>query len=108
MNSPLRKFTLSIDWEDFGQLVVSPEAKQLINIFFAMTDKKKNPYDEKLIKPVKDIAMLGAGFMGAGIATVCADKGIRSWFSDPSKEALGRALNHAGSFFKKRVERSHH
>jgi 3-hydroxyacyl-CoA dehydrogenase/enoyl-CoA hydratase/3-hydroxybutyryl-CoA epimerase len=51
------------------------------------------------------VGIVGAGFMGAGIATVCAEKGIRVRFSDPSKDSMGRALKHCRSYFQKKVER---
>jgi len=58
----------------FTELVFSKEAKQLINLFLAMQEVKKNPWDKKA-KDVREIGVLGAGLMGAGIAQVSADNG---------------------------------
>ena len=57
----------------FGRLLTSPEAANLISIFFATTAlKKDNGVDDPNVKPreVKKVGMLGAGLMGAGIAYV--------------------------------------
>jgi hypothetical protein len=57
--------------ELFGKLVAGSEAKNLIRLFKAMTDLKKTAADEKaLAQPVKRLAVLGAGLMGEGIASV--------------------------------------
>lgn len=58
----------------FTDLVFSKESKQLINLFLAMQEVKKNPWQEKA-KKVREIGVLGAGLMGAGIAQVSTDNG---------------------------------
>lgn len=56
----------------FTDLVFSKEAKELINLFFAMQKAKKNPYADQ-VSEVKKIGVLGAGLMGSGIAEVSID-----------------------------------
>lgn len=59
----------------FGELAVSPEAAQLMNIFTATVELKKDRgVDDPSVepKPVHKVGMLGAGLMGAGIAYVTA------------------------------------
>lgn len=73
----------------FEELVRSPEAKELVQIFFNMTDLKKNPKKE-LVRKVEKIGVLGAGFMGAGIAQVSANKNYRVLLKDVSTDALAR------------------
>ncbi|TNE68768.1 fatty acid oxidation complex subunit alpha FadJ [bacterium] len=58
----------------FAELVLGSESKALVNLFFGMTEAKKNPWAEH-VKPVKKIGMLGAGLMGSGIAQVSAENG---------------------------------
>jgi 3-hydroxyacyl-CoA dehydrogenase/enoyl-CoA hydratase/3-hydroxybutyryl-CoA epimerase len=77
--------------EKFEELILSPVSRQLINIFFAMTDKKKNPYDEKLIKKVHRMGMIGAGFMGAGIAEVSIDDGMHVLLKDVNQDMINSA-----------------
>lgn len=91
--------------EHFEKLLLGPESKQLINIFFAMTDKKKNPYDQPLIKPVKDIAMLGAGFMGAGITEVSITNDYNVLLKDINNETLSAAYQTIYKNFDRRVKK---
>lgn len=74
----------------FEELLLSPESAQLINIFFAMTEKKKNPLAGKE-RPVRNIAMLGAGFMGAGIAEVSITNDYNVLLKDISEETIESA-----------------
>ena len=53
----------------FGRLCASPQSKGLIGLFLGMTDLKKPP-DGPAPRPVKRLAVLGGGFMGAGVASV--------------------------------------
>ena len=64
---------LEAESKAFGKLLVSPEAANLMSIFFATTALKKDTgVDDPSVKPreVKRVGMLGAGLMGAGIAYV--------------------------------------
>jgi 3-hydroxyacyl-CoA dehydrogenase/enoyl-CoA hydratase/3-hydroxybutyryl-CoA epimerase len=64
---------LDAEARGFGRLLTTPEAANLMSIFFATTAlKKDNGVDDPSVKPrqVKKVGMLGAGLMGAGIAYV--------------------------------------
>lgn len=58
----------------FGELGATQESRNLVNLFFGMNSSKKVPNPD-LVKPVKKLAVLGAGLMGSGIAEVSMDKG---------------------------------
>jgi 3-hydroxyacyl-CoA dehydrogenase/enoyl-CoA hydratase/3-hydroxybutyryl-CoA epimerase len=73
----------------FGELVVSPQSRELIQIFLSMTAMKKNPLKE-IVRPVRRIGVLGAGLMGAGIANVSAANGMEVLLKDVSFDALGQ------------------
>jgi len=73
----------------FGELVVSRESRELIQIFLSMTAMKKNPLKDK-VRPVKKIGILGAGLMGAGIANVSATNGMEVLLKDVSYDAVGQ------------------
>ena len=60
-----KKAGLKMEAKKFEELMLTDESKALIGIFHNMTDKKKNPRPD-LIRPVKTLAMLGAGFYGGG------------------------------------------
>jgi 3-hydroxyacyl-CoA dehydrogenase/enoyl-CoA hydratase/3-hydroxybutyryl-CoA epimerase len=94
----------------FGQLAMTRESHSFIHLFNATNHIKKHPYKqagkEKFgDQKVKVAGIIGAGFMGAGIATVCADRGVKIRLSDPSPESIARALKHSHSYFQKKVER---
>lgn len=88
----------------FEKLILTPESFQLRGIFFAMTEKKKNPQAE-LAKPVDTMAMVGAGFMGAGIAQVSAAKDVRVLLKDIKQETITQARKTIWGDIGKKVKR---
>ncbi|XP_078612366.1 trifunctional enzyme subunit alpha, mitochondrial-like isoform X1 [Branchiostoma floridae x Branchiostoma japonicum] len=79
--------------ETFGQLAMTNESKALIGLFNATTEVKKNKYG-KPAKPIKKVAVLGAGLMGAGISEVSLEKGYQVILKDVTAENLGRGQDH--------------
>ena len=61
----------------FGKVGATDESRALVNLFFAMTDAKRNPLAGK-VEPISTIGVLGAGLMGSGIADVSINKGSYS------------------------------
>ncbi len=88
----------------FEELAHSPQARELIRIFFTMTALKKNPRKE-LVRPVQKIGILGAGFMGAGIANISANKGYQVLLKDVSLEAVARGEKTVWDDLEKKVRR---
>src|SRR5207244_2043452 len=80
----------------FGRLVVSSDAKNLIRLFDATIELKKLP-PAAPPRPVRRIAVLGAGLMGEGIAAVSLPLGPVV-LKDLSADALSHAARrlHAG------------
>ena len=72
----------------FGELMVSPQSRELVQIFLSMTAMKKNPRKD-LVRPVSQIGILGAGLMGSGIANVSATSGMKVLLKDINHEAVG-------------------
>ncbi len=86
----------------FGQLVAGPECKALIGLFEATTELKK-PLDATPPRPVGRLAVLGAGFMGSGIAAVSLELApvvVR----DLSQKALDGCARGVYSGLSKRVK----
>ena len=60
---------LARESEYFGKLAVSPESRNLVRLFHAMNEAKKLSDGEEA-REVSRLAVLGGGFMGAGVASV--------------------------------------
>ena len=73
----------------FGDLAMTPQSRELIQIFFSMTALKKNSLQDQ-VRPVRKIGILGAGLMGSGIASVSAANNMDVLLKDVSPEALAR------------------
>ena len=71
----------------FEELMIGSVSKELRNLFFAMTDKKKNPWAEHT-DTLRTLGLLGAGFMGSGIAEVTLDKGIDIVLKDINPDTI--------------------
>ena len=91
--------------EKFEELILSPVSRQLINIFFAMTDKKKNPYGEDKVKHVHRLGMIGAGFMGAGIAEVSMDDDMHVLLKDINQDMINSAYKTIYNDYNKKVSK---
>lgn len=81
----------ALEAKNFGDLIQTTQSAALIGLFNGSTDCKKNKYGQG--KPVNEIAVVGAGLMGAGIANVTIDKGIKAVMLDMSEAGLERGQN---------------
>jgi 3-hydroxyacyl-CoA dehydrogenase/enoyl-CoA hydratase/3-hydroxybutyryl-CoA epimerase len=89
---PLRR-ALDLETGAFSELVVSETAKNLISIFFTKNDvEARAARIARGARPLPRIGVLGAGFMGAGIAQVLAAKGVSIVLKDRDWGALGRGI----------------
>lgn len=93
----------------FGELVVTPEARQLIRLFFASNRLKKDTgVGDADVQPeaVTKAGVLGAGFMGAGIAYVSLAKaGAAVRLKDINDANVARGLKHVRGVLDERVKR---
>jgi 3-hydroxyacyl-CoA dehydrogenase/enoyl-CoA hydratase/3-hydroxybutyryl-CoA epimerase len=98
---------LELEAKAFGELAVTPEARSLVHLFFTSTAAKNDPPVPEGTKPkdVDHIAVVGAGFMGAGIATVSAESGITVRLKDVKHEAAAKGLKTARDTLVKRAKR---
>jgi 3-hydroxyacyl-CoA dehydrogenase/enoyl-CoA hydratase/3-hydroxybutyryl-CoA epimerase len=99
---------LAAEAERFGELVVSDVSRELREIFFATTALKKDSgVDEPGVKGarVEKIGMLGAGLMGAGIASVAVQSGIAVRLKDKDDAGLLRGMKQVAGILEDAVKR---
>ncbi len=92
----------------FTELACGPISKNMIQAFFfdmqAVNSGASRP-DGFVNRPVRRVAVLGAGMMGAGIAYSCARAGIDVLLKDVSVEAAERGKAYSAGLLDKAVAR---
>jgi 3-hydroxyacyl-CoA dehydrogenase len=76
----------------FQDCLLSEQSQALIHVFFSEREAGKVPGLPTETQPIRRAAVVGAGTMGAGIATVYANAGIPVILKEVTKEALDRGL----------------
>lgn len=91
----------------FGQLVMTPESKQLREIFFATTEmKKESGVDGVAAVEVKKIGVLGGGLMGGGIAFVTATRAkVPARIKDINPNGIAGAMRYSYDILNKKVKK---
>jgi len=101
---------LGIEAQFFSDLLMTAESRQLVNIFFATTELKKDSGvdSDQQSRAVENVGVLGAGLMGAGISYVSIDKAKSTVrLKDISAEGLAKGIAYVGKIFDKKVSRRH-
>jgi len=78
----------------FGEMAMTPVCKELMFLFYATTALKRDsgvPAGVQAL-PVSRIAVLGTGFMGAGIAAVSAMQEVPVRFKDTAPERVAKGI----------------
>lgn len=88
----------------FGELGITSESKALIGLYNGQTYCKKNRFGAPK-KPAENVAVLGAGLMGAGIAQVTMDRGIRTTLKDMAEPGLVRGQQQVEKGLKDQVKK---
>ncbi|NEC85907.1 3-hydroxyacyl-CoA dehydrogenase NAD-binding domain-containing protein [Streptomyces sp. SID12501] len=92
----------------FVELAAGQTSKNMIQAFFfdlqAVNSGANRPKGVEP-RPVRRVAVLGAGMMGAGIAYSCARAGIEVVLKDVSAEAAARGKNYSEKLCAKAVSR---
>ncbi|MEV4823809.1 3-hydroxyacyl-CoA dehydrogenase NAD-binding domain-containing protein [Micromonospora sp. NPDC049274] len=98
---------LTVETRHLIGLLTGQVAKNMIGAFFfdlkAVNGGAARPSVD--VPPVRKVAVLGAGMMGAGIAYACASAGLDVVVKDVSPEAAGRAREHAERLLARRVRK---
>ena len=88
------KSGLNLEAKLFGELAISEVSRQLVYLFFARNATRKDPGvsgEAPAPREVRKLGVLGAGFMGAGIASIAVQEGtlVRLKDTDPKRVAAG-------------------
>lgn len=93
----------------FGELAISEVCRALVSIFFATTALKKDSglAPGVAAEPVRvhKLGVLGAGFMGAGIATVAVQAGTVVRLKDSSLDRVAAGWRAVRDVLRERVKR---
>ena len=99
---------LAAEAEAFGALVVSEQARALMHVFFAGTELKRDTGLDApgaLARPVRRIAVVGSGSMGAGVAYVSAvNAKLEVRLKEREEAPLGNGLKHLREILDERVK----
>lgn len=96
-----QKAGLEREARELGKLIVTPVSKALVNIFFLTEGAKALGKNGK--KEVQDMraVVVGAGVMGAGIASVLARSECQVILKDTTEKALERGMGQIKEFASK-------
>jgi 3-hydroxyacyl-CoA dehydrogenase/enoyl-CoA hydratase/3-hydroxybutyryl-CoA epimerase len=92
----------------FGEMAMTAVSRELVFLFFASNAAKKDPgVDEPAPAPhaVHKLGVLGAGFMGAGIASVAVQQGTLVRLKDTDVARVGKGLAALRGVIDERVAR---
>ncbi|KAA5805017.1 3-hydroxyacyl-CoA dehydrogenase [Alkalicaulis satelles] len=99
---------LRIESRYFTKLLMRPESRNMIRSLFlskqALEKGGRRPAGQSK-SDVRKIAVIGAGFMGAGVATVSAQAGIEVVLIDRDQEGADKGKQHVLDHFAKGVQR---
>lgn len=105
MELPLYR-ALELEAGAFSELVVSDTAKNLMGIFFMKNEVEARAKKiAQAARPVETIGVLGAGFMGSGVAQVLVHKGYRVVMKDQDRDAVARGMGAVSRLFDGLVKR---
>jgi 3-hydroxyacyl-CoA dehydrogenase/enoyl-CoA hydratase/3-hydroxybutyryl-CoA epimerase len=102
-----RDRALEIEMQGFVEVATTAVSKYLIDLFYMMEEVKKQTGVSGPVTahPVNNLAVLGAGTMGGGIAQVAADKGVHVRMKDISNKALAIGFKQAADIWSKDLKR---
>ena len=91
----------------FGEMAVTSASKQLTFLFFATNALRKDPGTTVPAKPaaVTHLGVLGAGFMGSGIASVSAMQRVMVRLKDASADRVAKGLKAVSDVLRERLTR---
>ncbi len=95
---------LAIEARALGELIVTDVSKNLIHVY-RLSEAAKKAAPDVPARTVRQVAVLGAGVMGGGIAQLLAYRGFTVRLKDIKEDAIALGLRHAQQAFDKAVKR---
>ncbi len=92
----------------FGEMAMTDVSRQLVFLFFASNSLKKDPGVDGPAPAARDIrklGVLGAGFMGAGIASIAVQQGTSVRLKDTDTARIGKGLASIRGVLQERLTR---
>jgi 3-hydroxyacyl-CoA dehydrogenase/enoyl-CoA hydratase/3-hydroxybutyryl-CoA epimerase len=92
----------------FGEMAMTDVSRQLVFIFFASNALKKDPGVDPPAPAPRDVhklGVLGAGFMGAGIASIAVQQDTLVRFKDTDTARVGKGLASIHGVLQERLTR---
>ena len=99
---------LRVESRWFAKILRSPEAAAMIRtLFVSVRELNKGARRPKIVPTtnLKTIGVIGAGFMGAGIAYVTAMAGLNVVLVDRDQEAADKGKAHSAKLIAKQIDR---
>ena len=104
---------MHLEREAFVELARTDAARNLMSIFFLQERAKKAKLPADLISgdagakpaPIKRVAVIGAGLMGAGIAQWSAARGLRVLLKDINPAAIAKGMQSIAKIFRDAAKR---
>ena len=92
----------------FGEMAMSDESKQLVFLFFATSALKKDSGVDAPApapRPIESLGVVGAGFMGAGIATVAVQQSTPVRLKDTDTTRVARGIAAVSDVLRGRMKK---
>ena len=91
----------------FAPLITDPNVNNKIDLFFSLTGMgaKLARINNKKAVSTNNVAVIGAGLMGQGIAQICADKGLNVLLIDMDESIAKAAKENIGSEVDRLVQK---
>ncbi len=98
---------LNVERERFAECMRSPQSRALQHLFFAEREAAKVPGlpRETPVRPIRRVAVIGAGTMGGGIAMCFANAGREVTLIDADQAAAQRGLGVIEGNYRRSVSR---
>lgn len=92
--------------KSIGRLFFTHTSQELVRLFFLK--QRLKAFGKKTHHTIKHVHVIGAGTMGAGIATQCLLQGLTVSLQEPNKEHLSKAIRQIYSEINRTAKKNHY